>query len=203
MNEQAVSAIGFGRTGLHPAGGLSDRDRVTCACLAIEALRDLYDLIPAPKSAIIAQVADEFADEGGELSGAAALVSDGEVQGVLAAYDASEIGFRQRASVFRLLSILNDEETNGVIQSLQSFAAQVPDIPPGSYYLARVAVAAPYRRSGVGTLLLKHFLGQGRDRLGYSLHVRSDNENAKSLYRRLGFSVLEPIASPYLVMYRR
>ena len=148
-------------------------------------------------------MADEFADDGAELSGASALVSEGEVQGVLAAYDSSEIASRQRASVFRLLSILNDKDTDGVIQSLQSYASQIPAIPPDSYYLARVAVAAPYRRRGVGTLLLEHFIRQGRDRESYSLHVRSDNENAKSLYRKLGFSVLGPIASPYLVMCRQ
>ena len=115
-----MSTIAVGPTRFRPAGSLNSRDRTTCACLAIEALRGLYDLIPAPEPAIIAQVADEFADDGAELSGASVLVSEGEVQGVLAAYDASEIASRQRASVFRLLSILNDKDTDGVIQSLQS-----------------------------------------------------------------------------------
>lgn len=57
-------------------------------------------------------------------------------------------------------------------------------------HINNLAVAAGYRRRGVGTALLNYVLDEGR-RLGArraSLEVRRSNEAARLLYERLGFT---------------
>jgi [ribosomal protein S18]-alanine N-acetyltransferase len=57
-------------------------------------------------------------------------------------------------------------------------------------HINNLAVAARYRRRGVGTALLNYVLDEGR-RLGArraSLEVRRSNESARLLYERLGFT---------------
>jgi ribosomal-protein-alanine N-acetyltransferase len=58
-------------------------------------------------------------------------------------------------------------------------------------HINNLAVAARYRRRGIGTALLNYVLDEGR-RLGArraSLEVRRSNEPARLLYERLGFAV--------------
>jgi [ribosomal protein S18]-alanine N-acetyltransferase len=57
-------------------------------------------------------------------------------------------------------------------------------------HINNLAVAAPYRRRGIGTALLDYVLNEGV-RLGArraTLEVRRSNDAARHLYERLGFS---------------
>ena len=55
--------------------------------------------------------------------------------------------------------------------------------------LENIAVAEPARRRGVGTLLLSELIAHARTGGGSEifLEVRESNQNARALYRRLGF----------------
>jgi ribosomal-protein-alanine acetyltransferase len=57
--------------------------------------------------------------------------------------------------------------------------------------LENLAVAAPYRRRGIGSALLKSFLGEARalrlERI--MLEVRESNQEARALYEKHGFSI--------------
>lgn len=58
-------------------------------------------------------------------------------------------------------------------------------------HINNLAVAPPYRRTGVATALLEHVMGEGAN-LGAvraTLEVRRSNEPARRLYERFGFSV--------------
>ena len=186
-----------------PAAKLSGEARVACAFLAMKALPDLYLNNHVTTVEIADLLAEEIADVGGELSGSIALLRDGEVQGILAAYDAAEIAVRQQNSIYRLLSAVDDEKADDLLVWFEAHRAEVPETPIDSYYLARIAVATDCRCRGVGKLLLDQFMEQGRSRRGFSLHVRSDNEVAKSFYRKHGFATIGTVESRYLVMYRQ
>jgi ribosomal-protein-alanine N-acetyltransferase len=55
--------------------------------------------------------------------------------------------------------------------------------------LENIVVAEPARRHGVGTLLLTELIAHARIKgsTGIFLEVRESNQNARALYRRLGF----------------
>jgi GNAT superfamily N-acetyltransferase len=74
------------------------------------------------------------------------------------------------------------------------------DTPIGRYYLHRgendlllidMALLPPYRRQGIGSLLLHNLLAEAEEtNKSVQLHVEQFNP-AQRLYRRLGFSVIE------------
>ncbi len=186
-----------------PAAKLSSEARVACASLAMNALPDLYLAMPATTVEIADILAEEIADIGGELSGSTALLRDGEVQGIVAAYDAAEIVVRQQNSIYRLLSAVDDEKAEDLLAWFEAHRAEVPRVPADSYYLARIAVVPDCRRRGAGGLLLDQFLEQGRSCRGFSLHVKSGNDAARSFYRKHGFTTVGTQKSRYLAMYRQ
>ncbi len=59
----------------------------------------------------------------------------------------------------------------------------------GECYINNIAVFPQYRGSGIGTRLVQELIGQAiqRDGLFLTLEVRASNEQAVSLYQRLGF----------------
>lgn len=74
------------------------------------------------------------------------------------------------------------------------------DTPIGRYYLHRgennlllidIALLPPYRRQGIGGLLLQNLLAEAEEtNKSVQLHVEQFNP-AQHLYRRLGFSIME------------
>jgi len=76
---------------------------------------------------------------------------------------------------------------------------EVDGVPVGRYYVNRglqeiglvdIALLPEYRRSGIGTGLIRGLLAEGKDRgLPVALHVEAFNP-ARGLYERLGFEAV-------------
>jgi len=70
----------------------------------------------------------------------------------------------------------------GFLVSRQTYSGDQKSPPERE--ILNLAVAAPYRRQGIATILLKHEL---QHRAAYFLEVRESNVAAQALYRKLGF----------------
>jgi len=61
-------------------------------------------------------------------------------------------------------------------------------------YIMTLGCLAPYRRSGIGTLMLRHvlkFVEEDGNFDSIFLHVQVNNESAIKFYQRFGFSIVE------------
>lgn len=70
----------------------------------------------------------------------------------------------------------------------------------GEYYVAHLAVAAPFRRQGIGQRLLET-AEQQAEAAGLkrcALTVALDNQPARNLYQRLGYTVVKSVHTPGL-----
>ena len=68
----------------------------------------------------------------------------------------------------------------------------------GVITLAQVFIASDHRRRGIGTALLRDILARGRP---VRLRVLKVNDDARRLYERLGFRVVDENATRYLMHY--
>ncbi|CAI5974005.1 unnamed protein product [Closterium sp. NIES-64] len=68
-------------------------------------------------------------------------------------------------------------------------------------YIMTLGVLAPYRRLGIGSLLLQHVLSQceaeGSGVREVYLHVQTNNEDAIAFYSRFGFAITDTIKNYY------
>jgi ribosomal protein S18 acetylase RimI-like enzyme len=67
-------------------------------------------------------------------------------------------------------------------------------------YLATFGVLAPYRKLGLGSLMLEYLLKAVKEMSGVKridLHVSVDNEGAKEFYTKRGFEVVETVENYY------
>ncbi|CAI7744624.1 unnamed protein product [Closterium sp. NIES-53] len=68
-------------------------------------------------------------------------------------------------------------------------------------YIMTLGVLAPYRRLGIGSLLLQHVLSQceaeGSGVREVYLHVQTNNEEAIAFYARFGFAITDTIKNYY------
>jgi GNAT superfamily N-acetyltransferase len=156
--------------------------RVEAAKLAAEAMSALYEPVG---DEVIGVLASEFLIEGSELGEAAALVDSG-VQGLIAAYPAHEYQNRQRISLHHALGNLSAPAAQRLIRQLRVLAEQIPRERLKGEYIARFAVRADARGSGVADKLMALFLAEHPSA---SLHVRAANERAIRFYRRHGFEL--------------
>ncbi len=83
---------------------------------------------------------------------------------------------------YRCLVAEVESQIAGFLVSRQTYAGD-HNGPPEREIL-NLAVAGPYRRQGIATILLRHEL---RHRAAYFLEVRESNIAAQALYRKLGF----------------
>ncbi|HMI92933.1 MAG TPA: GNAT family N-acetyltransferase, partial [Polyangiales bacterium] len=94
---------------------------------------------------------------------------------------------RQLAS---LMALLGEAGVAADAQArLRSYRTGLVAVPPDSYYLARIAVAAEERGRGLGRELIAAFERLARDS-GFalaSLHVTRDNASAIAFYEALGY----------------
>lgn len=67
-------------------------------------------------------------------------------------------------------------------------------------YIMTLGCLAPYRRLGVGTIMLEHILKEAAKDSSLAciyLHVQINNDDAKAFYDKHGFAVKETIAGYY------
>jgi ribosomal-protein-alanine N-acetyltransferase len=91
-------------------------------------------------------------------------------------------GGQQRAE--RLAWVAEDER-----QAPEILAFLIAQRIDAEWELENIVVGATVRRQGVGTLLLREFTAHARAEHGSGifLEVRESNQNARALYRKVGF----------------
>lgn len=105
------------------------------------------------------------------------MEQDGQVAGILVAYDGGEADRLDRPIL----------ERPG--RSTDEKYALVKETRPGEYYLDTLSVSEAYQGQGIGKALMAAFEQQGRE-LGHSqvsLIVERDNGRALTLYERQGY----------------
>lgn len=173
-------------SGLLGAATIGPDARVAMACLAHEALAPYYDRLSIPAERLRAILADEACDPSTELGVGQVMLADGRVGGLIVAYPASEMQARQQASLFHLLQAQVDV-SEVILVAAEAQAAAVPPIAPDAFYLARIAVAAAQRGTGLAERLLSSVGAGLPESLPIGLHVHRDNERAIRFYLRCGF----------------
>ncbi|XP_015786021.1 N-alpha-acetyltransferase 50 [Tetranychus urticae] len=60
-------------------------------------------------------------------------------------------------------------------------------------YIMTLGCLAPYRRLGIGTLMLKHVLNYAQENNldGLFLHVQVNNDTALTFYKKFGFEIID------------
>jgi GNAT superfamily N-acetyltransferase len=157
------------------------------ARLMAEAGATFYALFGMSESALLESLARQLLASESEIARGLAAFVDGQLCAVAACFPTAQMRSRQLAS---LMALLGEAGVAADAQArLRSYRADLVDVPPDSYYLARIAVAAEQRGRGLGRELIAAFEGRARDS-GFalaSLHVARDNADAIALYEALGY----------------
>lgn len=173
---------------------LSEAERQQAAVLAAEAMPILYDPVGPPA---VPMLAAEFLLPDGELGQAVATVGE-QVDGLVAAYPATDYADRQRNSLHHALGNLDRAGAGQLIAALRDLSGEVPSEGLDGDYIARFTVRSALRGSGTADRLMETFVVA---RPLVTLHVRADNGRAISFYRRHGFEERSRSRS-YLLMQR-
>jgi ribosomal protein S18 acetylase RimI-like enzyme len=174
--------------------------RKEAAALARAAIPLFYE--PLPQDEVLHALANEFMEDGCELSESLAEVRNETVAGLIAAYPSSELRGRQQSSLHHLLSQMRAHEVAPFLIHVKLFSSGVPPVPAGTHYLARLSVIPEQRASGLADRLLSVLLSSCSGGEGLSLHVHSDNRRAIAFYQKHGFSIAGRGDQPYIAMYR-
>lgn len=170
---------------------LGPADVVAVADLLYDATPDFYDLFPGDRSARIAIVRQLIGRSGTDMENTAVARDGAAVVGAYAGCVSEELRERQLASLMFMARSLTPSAWNALKEAARSYSAGLPDVPPNTWYLARITVAPTARRRGVGARLLE---AASRDAAGVriALHVSGRNRGAIAFYQQAGF---EEIAS--------
>jgi ribosomal protein S18 acetylase RimI-like enzyme len=170
---------------------LGPADIVTVADLLYDATPDFYDLFPGDRSARIAIVRQLIGRSGTDMENAAVATEGASVVGAYAGFASEELKERQLASLMFMARSLTRSGWNSVKEAARSYSSGLSDVPPNTWYLARITVAPTARRRGIGARLLE---SANRDAAGVrtALHVSRRNPGAIAFYQQSGF---EEIAS--------
>ena len=151
-----------------------------------EADSDFYKIFGKSRRRIYADLCDMMLDERTEEYNANSVILDDTVVGVMSFYDSDEIYYRQLFSLDYLR-----KQSDAKAEAISNFSKEVPPIDLKSLYLSRITISKRHQGRGYATQLLA-FLEQEAARNGFetiTLHVRSDNAQAISVYERYGFSI--------------
>ena len=113
--------------------------------LIYASFREFYDLLEIPSAELTAYLLADLLVDHSESSTSIAALNAAECVGLVAAYPQHEIQDRQQVSVLNLLSRLSEADVDRVLDIIETYRKDVPPIPPGSFYLARFAVASNCR----------------------------------------------------------
>jgi ribosomal protein S18 acetylase RimI-like enzyme len=161
--------------------------------LVLESGEQLFGYLFYPqRERTIDLIARLFAREGNEFTFESSWLAEraGAVVGVLQAVDREALA-RNEDGTGR--AITAEMGLLGMLRRLPRFgrfAKLVAPIAEGALYLKMLAVDATVRGQGIGTALLEHAadLARKQGRASLALDVRADNDGARRLYERLGFT---------------
>lgn len=147
---------------------------------------DFYRLFGADTDDLNRAIARQFSNTT-ELGNGMAAIESGQLTGIACAYSRDEMAARQAIALKLLLEVASNRQAT--LLALRSFSALFPLPHPGGLYISRVGVSPQRRRHGIAGMLL-HELEQRALGMGYphiQLHVRYDNDAARSFYAAHGF----------------
>jgi ribosomal protein S18 acetylase RimI-like enzyme len=157
------------------------------AQLMAEAGSTFYALFGISEAALLESLTRQLLASESEIARGLAAFADGQLRAVAACFPAAQMRSRQLASLMVLLGeagVAADAQAR-----LRRYGAELVAVPPDSYYLARIGVAAEQRGRGLGRELIAAFERLARDS-GFalaSLHVARDNAGAIAFYEALGY----------------
>jgi len=158
------------------------------ALLIHESFAEFYGLLPLDGPARIEAIAEQVASAGTELSDTVLAVTADQVVGGFAALPAGRLRDAQMLSVARLAAHVSGSARAQFMSKVQAFRVGVPSVPPESFYLARIAVAATMRGKNIGGRMLDRFATQGAGYTCLSVHVSATSKRAVEFYKAHGFT---------------
>lgn len=171
----------------HSVPDLDSRAKDASANLIYESFAEFYDLLPMSMEARLSAIVSQFDLRGTELATTVCACLEDSVVGVYSALSAKRLTVAQLVGVNAFSKMLNSPERRDFRAGLSVFAAQVPPVHEDSFYLARFAVAAEHRGTGLAEHILNHFFVAGGDSPQFSIHARSNNTRAIRFYEKHGF----------------
>ncbi len=186
----------------YPVAELDARARQAAARLVYESFVEFYDLLPLALEDRIAAISDQFELSASELGATVVACHEGEVVGIHSALAAKRLQAAQLAGVASFARGLSREARQNFRTALDHFSGEVPPVPEESFYLARFAVAAERRGSGLAAKLLDHFVVAGRGSACYSVHARCDNTRALRFYQKHGLAHCSEGPTAYVSLCR-
>jgi ribosomal protein S18 acetylase RimI-like enzyme len=179
---------------------LAPADIVTVADLLYDATPAFYDLLPGDRSARTAIVRQLIGRSGTDMENPAVAKEGACVVGAYVGFASEELRERQLASLMFMARSLTRSGWSSMKEAARSYSTNLPDVPPNTWYLARLTVAPTARRRGIGARLLESARGDAAG-VRTALHVSRTNPGAIALYQQAGF---EEIASTdrFLLMLR-
>jgi GNAT superfamily N-acetyltransferase len=176
-------------------------ERWEAAGLARESFEEYFDKLDLPEDVLLRILEAEFLEPATELSCTrVALDVEERVVGVVTAFPSAEIVERQQATLFHLLSSIDDDAAERVLQMSGCHRNGVPPAPRGSYYLARFAVTKSRRGSGDAALMFQGFREAARSFATIALHVNRANVRAQAFYSKQGMLPYGPADLEYLCL---
>ena len=186
----------------HSVSDLNSTARDASAILLYESFAEFYDLLPVSMEARISAIESQFDLRGTELATTVSACLEDRVVGVYSALPAKRLMAAQLLGVTAFSKMLDTTVRREFRTGISVFAAQVPPVPEDSYYLARFAIAAEHRGTGLGGHVLDHFFVAGGGYRQFSIHARSDNTRAIGFYEKHGFKSCNRSTTTYLSLCR-
>jgi len=179
--------------------GLPEALAADAAALAYAAFEDFYSLFSGDRERVLAAVARQFLSPS-ELNQLVAAFEAGRLVGIASYYELGEMRERQMEGARSLFAIA--EDTRATAAALRAFGRNFPATAPEGGYIARFAVAADRRGSGLAARLLAA-VESAITRRGWTpvqLHVRRDNARALAFYAKCGYVATGPLDLGYRLL---
>lgn len=152
-------------------------------------------------SSALAFLEQSLREPGGEFGYANHIVAelDGKVAGVAASFSGDSALRYMLVALRQILGNYGPIRGTGVIRRGLQVESVIQPPTGAMHYIAHVGVAAESRRNGIGRKMVEHLLEEGKrlNRATAVLDVASENEPARKLYERLGFSTIEERKSKF------
>jgi ribosomal protein S18 acetylase RimI-like enzyme len=160
-----------------------------------------YGRLQIPELNTIELCAELFFVKKGELANARFALEERSVIGFFAGIPSADLPAALSATALHILKRVSAESRTHVLSVMEETKRRLPPVPPGTHYLARLAVVPERWGGGLARMLMDAFFEEGISG-AYSVHVERNNHRAIRFYTKLGFDMVSQ-TTHYLVMHRR